>query len=103
MKTQTISTRLSTKEIKEIEKYAKHEDLDKSTFTKKLLHKSLDDYRTAYAFSLYEEGRVSLWKAAKIAEKSLWEMIDSMEKYGIAFQYTVEDLQEDIQHIRATP
>ena len=98
--TTTISTRLPKKEVMEIEKFAEEEDLDKSTFVKRLLHKSLEDYKVEYAFRLYKEGKVSLWKAAKLAEKSLWDMIELTGKYDVYLNYGIEDLREDLKNLR---
>lgn len=98
--TTTISTRLPRKEIKEIEKFAEEEDLDKSTFVRRLLHKSLEEYKVEYAFKLYKGGEVSLWKAAELAEKSLWDMIELMEKYDVYLNYGIEDLREDLKNLR---
>ena len=50
--TTIISTRLQRKEAAEIEKFAKEEDMDKSTFVKRLLHKSLKEYKLEHAFRL---------------------------------------------------
>jgi len=46
---------------------------------------------------LYREGKVSLWKAAKIAGLSLWEMIDLLAREKVLLNYTIEDLREDIE------
>ena len=98
--TTIISTRLPRREATEIEKFAKEEELDKSTFVKKLLHKSLQEYKVEHAFRLYKEGKVSLWKAAEIAEKSLWDMIELMGKYDAYLNYDIEDLREDLKNLR---
>lgn len=98
--TTTISTRLEKKEIKEIEKFAREEDLDKSTFLKRLIHKSLEEYKLENAFRLYQEGKVSLWKAAELADKSLWDMIELMKKYNTYLNYDVEDLKEDLKALK---
>lgn len=74
--------------------------LDKSTFVKRLLHKSLEEYKIEYAFKLYKEGKVSLWKAAELAEKDLWDMIELMGKYDAYLNYNMEDLREDIKNLR---
>ncbi len=95
----TISTRLDKKEIIEIESFAKQEDLDKSTFVKKLLHKSLEEYKVERAFKLYKEGKVSLRKAAVLAEKSLWEMLELMKKYDVYLNYDVEEFERDLKNI----
>mgnify|MGYP001612671359 FL=1 len=97
MTTTIVSARLPSKDIKEIEKFAKEEDIDKSTFVKKLLHKSLESYKLEYAFRLYKDGKVSLWKAAQIADKSLWDMIGLMEDYDSYLNYDAEDLREDLK------
>ena len=98
--TTTISTRLLKKEVKEIEKFAEEEDLDKSTFVKRLLHKSLEEYKVEHAFKLYKEGEVSLWKAAELAEKSLWDMIELMGKYDAYLNYSTEELREDLKNLK---
>ncbi|MBI1935510.1 UPF0175 family protein [Candidatus Woesearchaeota archaeon] len=100
MATSTVSARLESKDIKEIERFAKEEDLDKSTFVKKLLHRSLENYKIEYAFRLYKEGKVSLWKAAQIAGKSLWDIIALMEEYDAYLNYDVDDLKEDLKEAR---
>ena len=96
----TISTRLQKKEAREIEKFAKVEDLDKSTFVKRLINKSLQEYKVEHAFKLYKEGKVSLWKAAELADKSLWEMIGLMKKYDVYLNCTADDLREDLRTIK---
>jgi len=98
--TTIISARLQRKEAAEIEKFAKEEDLDKSTFVKKLLHKSLEEYKVGYAFKLYKERKVSLWKAAELAGKSLWDMVELMGKYEVYLNYDIEDLREDLKNLR---
>ncbi|MBI2107846.1 UPF0175 family protein [Candidatus Woesearchaeota archaeon] len=98
--TTTISTRLQKKEAREIEKFAKSEDLDKSTFVKRLINRSLQEYKVEHAFKLYREGKVSLWKAAELADKSLWEMIGLMKKYDVYLNCTADDLREDLLTIK---
>ena len=96
----TISTRLQKKEAKEIEKFAKEEDLDKSTFVKRLINKSLQEYKIEHAFRLYKEDKVSLWKAAELADKNLLEMIELMKKHDVYLNYTIDDLREDLRTIK---
>lgn len=97
MEAQTIATRLPKEEINEIEAFAKEEDLDKSTFIKKLLHQALQEYKIHYAFKLYQERKISLSKAAEIAEVSLWHMFDLMGKYNITLNYSIKDFKDDLK------
>lgn len=100
MATDIVSTRLDKKEIREIERFAKEDDLDKSAFLKKLLHKSLREYKIEHAFKLYKEKKISLGKAAEMAGLSIWKMIDLMKDYSAYIHYDVEDLKQDLDTIK---
>ena len=95
-----ISTRFPSREARQIEKFAKEEDIDKSALIKRLLHKSLEEYKIERAFRLYQEGVLTLGEAAVQAGKSVWEMIDLMKRYSIYLTYTKEDLEEDMQTLK---
>lgn len=97
MPTTIISTRIAKEDARQIGKFAKEEALDRSTFLKRLVRQSLDEYKTAYAFRQYKGGKVSLGKAAQLAGKSLWEMLDLMKRYGADFQYGVSDFEQDVK------
>lgn len=97
MKAQTIATRLPREEIKEIEVFAKGEDLDKSTFVKRLIHQALQEYKIQYAFKLYQERKISLGKAAEIAEVNLWLILDLMKRHNITLNYSIRDLKDDLK------
>ncbi len=97
MQTTIISTRIAKEDARQIGKFAKEEALDRSTFLKRLVRRSLDEYKVASAFRQYKEGRISLGKAAQLAEKSLWEMLDLMKRYEANFQYDVSDLEQDVK------
>ena len=56
------------------------------------------EYRVKYAFKLYKEGKVSLWKAAELAQKSLWDMIELMRRYKVSLNYDVDELREDLKN-----
>lgn len=99
MKTLIISTRLEKKEVNEIEKFARFESLDKSKFIKKLLNKSLKNYRINYALKLYSKKRVSLGKASEIAGINIWDFIEKLKQYRINLNYSEEDLRSDIKTI----
>lgn len=97
MQTTIISTRIAKEEARQIEKFAKNESLDRSTFLKRLVRHSLEEYRLEHAFRMYKEGKISLGRAAELAEKTLWEMLDLMKKYDVYLHYDVSDLKQDIK------
>jgi predicted HTH domain antitoxin len=56
--------------------------------------------RELIAVTLYEEGRISLGKAAELAGVSRWEMSDILAAKRIPIQYYPEDLDEDIETLK---
>jgi len=96
-KMQVIAARFPKSSVKKLEKIAEEEQVDKSTVIARALQQYIRDWRLERALSLYREGKVTLWKAAEIAEVSLWEMIDIVKQRKIPMQYTVEEFKEDFE------
>lgn len=46
---------------------------------------------------LLREHKISIGKAAEIADVSIYEVIDAMKEHGITIGYTMEDLQRDMK------
>ena len=98
--TTTVSTRLPEIDARQIEIFSRELNLDKSTFIKQPILDSIKNYKVKRAFDLYKKGEISLWKAAQLAGKTLWEMIELMREYDAHLNYSVEDLEEDIKNIK---
>lgn len=65
----------------------------------KIREKELSELlRQTFAVELYRLGQVSLGKAAEIAGISTkWDMLRLLAKHEVAFDYTADDLQQDIK------
>ncbi|AJF59519.1 MAG: hypothetical protein QT03_C0001G0004 [archaeon GW2011_AR10] len=100
MQEAVVSTRISRKETEEIESLARELDLDRSALLKKMIRMSLEELKTEHAFKLYKEGKVSFGKAAEIAGKNLWEMIDLTKKYDAYLNYSEEQFMEDLENLK---
>ena len=98
--TTTVAARLSEFEAREIERLAKEEDLDKSAFLKRLIHKGLQDYKINYALRFYKEKRISIGKAAEIAGTSTWHFIELMKQHNVYLNYGVDDLKSDVEILK---
>ena len=96
----TITTRVSEEIEKEIRSISEREQLDRSTVVRRLLMEGIKDWKIKYALEEYSEGRVTIWKAARMADVSLRQMLDIAAKKGIPFQYTMKDLREDFRGIK---
>jgi len=95
----TITTRVSDEIEEEIRSISKREQLDRSTVVRRLLVDGIKDWKIKYALEQYSEGKITIWKAARMAGVSLRQMLDIAAKKGIPFQYTIEDLREDFRSI----
>lgn len=95
--TEVVSTRVSDDMTKDLEEIEKEEKADRATVVRKLLAKAIADWKLERALMLYSSGKVTLWKASKLAGLSLWEMTEIVSKRKVSFQYTFEDFREDFE------
>jgi len=82
---------------KDLEKIEKEEQTDRATVVRKLLAQAIAVWKLERALMLYCEGKITIWKAAKIADLSLWEMMEVVRERKIPFQYVYEDFREDFE------
>ena len=95
--TEIVSTRVSGDMAKDLEEIEKEENTDRATIVRKFLAKSIADWKLQRAITLYSDGKVTLWKAAEIAGVTLWDMIDTLKKRKIPYQYLFENFHEDFE------
>lgn len=95
----TITTRIDDSLAKLIDKIAKKEGMDRSTILRRFLMKSVKEWVIDKSLKDYEEGKITLWQAAKRCDLSLWEIIDEVKKRSIHIPYTVEELEKDIRNL----
>lgn len=100
MKERLISFRLPIEIEKEIEKLAYLEDSDKSKLIRELLIIGIKERKLEEALKLYKEGRISLWRAARMADMSLWKMMEIVKERKIIAQYSEKELKEDLKALR---
>jgi len=97
---EAVTTRLPREMLREVEKLAEKERVDRSELIRRLLDSALRQKKTEEALQSYREGRVTLWKAAEIAGISLREMMELVRVKQIPVPYTLNDLRRDIEHVR---
>lgn len=95
--TEIVSTRVPEEIAKDLKEIEGEEKTDRATVVRKLLARAIQQWKMERALRLYREGKVTLWRAAKLAGVTLREMMDLAAKEGIQFQYTRKDLEEDIE------
>ena len=94
-----ISTRIPGNLEKELEEYMKVEHLEKSTAVRRLLFKSLKEWRVEYALKLLEEGKTTVSRAAEIAGMDIWSFMANLRDSKIIW---VKDdvVKNDIEDFR---
>lgn len=97
MEEKLTTFRMSSEIEKEIAKLASEEGKDKSKIMRELLKIGIKERKIAHALELYKEGKVTLWKASRQADISLWEMIELLRERKITVQYGERELREDLK------
>jgi predicted HTH domain antitoxin len=97
MKEKMTTLRISPELDEDIEKLARLRHTERSKIIRELLVLGLKAKKLEEAIILYSEGRVSLWRAARIAEVSLWKMIEIVSERKIDIQYSERELKEDLK------
>jgi predicted HTH domain antitoxin len=93
----TISTRLSDKEVAELEEIAAKEKLDRSALVRSFVLHQLEEYKMKESARLYQKGIVSLQEAATSAEVTLYKMMEYIQREKIRPPtQSREDFKEEI-------
>ena len=93
-----ISVRLKEDFMKEAERLAKLEMVDKSTIIREALEKGFAEIKLEIAIEMFSKGKISTTEAAEIAELSVGEMMDELVRRGIRPNITKEDIMDSLEH-----
>ncbi|KPV62167.1 MAG: hypothetical protein AOA65_2059 [Candidatus Bathyarchaeota archaeon BA1] len=99
MKMERTSILLPQNYLKEIDSIAKDQGLDRATLIRQLLITGIKEYKVKLATELYRNEKISLGKAAEIADISIWEMMDILREQKIPSAYRISDAREEIRRI----
>ncbi|MBI1972656.1 UPF0175 family protein [Candidatus Woesearchaeota archaeon] len=99
MKINRVSLTVPAEILEQSEKIAKEKAEDRSTTMRELLRLGIKQYMAERALALYAEGKISLEKAAEMAEISLWKILDLLKERKIPLHYSVDDIKKEIRDI----
>ena len=99
MKTEMVSARFAKEDTELIEESAREEKTDKTTALKKIFALGAKQYRQEKAIKQYQEGRISLGKAAELANASLWEIMEKLKRRNIASCLEKEDFLQGLKNL----
>jgi predicted HTH domain antitoxin len=99
-KERTVASRLPEQMVRDLELVEAVEQTDRATAVRKLLARSLEEWKLDYYARRYGEGELTLGRAAEEAGVSLWRMMDHLRRRKITTQYDLEDLDRDLATVR---
>ncbi len=100
MKERLVSFRLPIEIEEDIEEIAHNQDSDKSKLIRELLIIGIKEKKLEEALKLYSQGKITLWKAARLSGISLWKIIDIVAERKINLQYGKRELKEDLKALK---
>ena len=94
---ETICLRLSKEMIEKLQDLSGKEQKDRSTLIREIIDKGIKEKNIDYAINLYQKGKATAMKAAKLADISLWQFYQILNENGILIQYSQKNLEEDLK------
>jgi len=90
-----ISIRLDDKDLEFVKKSAKERKVEKA----KILREVIEKGRLYLAIEQYRQGKISLGKAAEIANRSIGEFIDLLAELGVKNPMTKQQYLQGLKNL----
>lgn len=97
MPVKTMSARFDDELYEEILEYAREKGIPKTRALRELTKEGVKKWWLTKALALYREGKVTVWKASRIARVPLSRMVEIAASEKIPIHYTREDLDRDFK------
>jgi len=96
-----LSVKLEKEKMKILEEIASEEKTDRSAVARKLLDMGIKQWKIDKAVHLILSGKVSVWRAAELADISLREMLDILNERRIIWvKITPEEFEREVEQMR---
>ena len=99
MKQERVSLTVPKEILEKSDKIAKEKLEDRSTVMRELLTLGLKQYMIKDAVEQYMNGKVSMEKAAELADVSIWKFLDILIEKKIPITNDLEDIKREIEEI----
>ena len=97
----TISLRVDDSMLKDLAKVENKWQTDRSEAIRRLLVKSVQEWKLDNALEGIRQHKKSIGKAAEECGLSLWEMLDLVKQKDIDWaEYTKDDLEADLDYLK---
>lgn len=92
-----ISIRPTEEIERKLERLIRIGKMERSALIRRILDIGIDEELKKHALELFRDKKVSLAKAAEIADVSVREMMALIKEKGISLHITIEDVREDFE------
>jgi TDG/mug DNA glycosylase family protein len=92
-RSEQLNLRLEEDLVRELERAAQEEALDRGTMVRRLLRDGLARWRTEHALVGYQAGRISIGRAAEDAGLTQWELLETLRLRNAAHPLTAEKVE----------
>jgi predicted HTH domain antitoxin len=99
MTEKTMSARFDSELYKEIIQYARERGIPKTRALRELTKEGVEKWKLTKALSLYKDGKVTIWKASRIAGIPLSRMTEIASFEKIPIHFSEEDLKIDFKAV----
>lgn len=91
-----VTTRIEDKYFEDLKKIEREEHTERAEIMRKLLAHAIKAWKTKKALELLKEHKITIRKAAVLADASYVEMLDLASKADIDIGYSLKELRKDI-------
>ncbi|GFO96470.1 hypothetical protein ig2599ANME_0659 [groundwater metagenome] len=97
----SLGVRLKKGVVEELNRIAKEEHIDRTTVIRKFIVDAIENYKIDMALRKYEQGKISISKAAEDTGLTVEEIEDYMVRKGYMSKYSTMDLERELELLKA--
>lgn len=97
----SLGVRLEKKVVEELNRIADEEHEDRTTVIRKLLADAIGNYKKDKALRRYEQGRISISRAAEETGLTVGEIEEYMVSRGYRSKYSTVDLERELELLKS--
>lgn len=91
------TVRVSDEFLKELSKFIKEMDLDKSTYLREIMKKGFMEDKKERTLQMYQTGKFTLLEVCKKLNITLWDFFDLLKKRGMNLNVSLEDWLNSVE------
>ncbi len=97
----SLGIRLDKKMIEELSRIADEEHVDRTTVIRRLIADAIENYKRDMVLQKYEQGKISMSKAAEETGLTVEEIEEYMVRKGYRSKYTTVDLEREMDLLKS--